>query len=86
MTTSKYKTTQARTTGSDVIKPGELIDVVEEKPLLLSDRRCFNFLLSEAWEHITEDVEHKIPKSLLLRGHKNHARLDASIGLSLIHI
>ena len=62
-----------------LIKPGELIDVVEMTPLTLNDRRIYNCLLANAWDAITEDSEHIIRKSDLRFNHDSTDRLSASI-------
>ena len=36
-----------------LIKPGELIDIVELSPLTLQDRRIYNLLILNAWDSIT---------------------------------
>src|SRR3954466_9485786 len=66
------------TTGS-MIKPGELVDVVEMTPLTLVDRRTYNLLLAFAWDRIDEDVEHAIPKAVLRGAHKGNERLSDTI-------
>ena len=78
---SEFKTTQARTTDLSMIKPGELVDVVELTPLRLADRRTFNLLIAAAWDNISDDVEHSISKRDL-RTQNNNAndRLDETIG------
>ena len=45
-----------------LIKPGELIDIVELSPLTLQDRRIYNLLILNAWDSITEPKEHRIHK------------------------
>jgi hypothetical protein len=45
-----------------LIKPGELIDIVELSPLTLQDRRIYNLLILNAWDGITEPKEHSIHK------------------------
>ena len=62
-----------------LVKPGELIDVVEMTPLTLNDRRIYNCLLANAWERITDDVEHVIGKADLRFGHDSNDRLSTSI-------
>ena len=37
-----------------LIKPGELIDIVELSPLTLQDRRIYNLLILNAWDSITD--------------------------------
>jgi hypothetical protein len=50
MTKPPYKTTDASTDeGASIVKPGELIDVVEMTPLTLQDRRIYNELIGNAW-------------------------------------
>ena len=75
-----YRTVQARTTESSLIKPGELVDVVEQTPLTLYDRRVFNLLMANAWEQIEDDVEHTIKKSELKGSMTGNDRLDDTIG------
>ena len=75
-----YKTINAKTTTGTIVKPAELIDVVELTPLKLIDRRIFNLLLASAWDEISEDKEHAIKKADLLVNTKATERLDASIG------
>ncbi len=62
-----------------LVKPGELIDVVEMTPLTLNDRRIYNCLLANAWDSIGEDVEHVIVKSDLHFNHESTDRLSSSI-------
>src|SRR3954466_10005352 len=66
------------TTGS-MVKPGELVDVVELTPLTLVDRRSYNLLIAHAWDRIDEDVEHAIPKSVLRGTHESNDRLGPTI-------
>ena len=65
MSDEPFKTVQAQTTSASLVKPAELVDVVELTPLKLIDRRAFNLMLGAAWKTISEDVEHSIPKSEL---------------------
>ena len=77
-----YRTITAKTSRNTIIKPGELVDVVELTPLHLADRRIYNLMLGAAWENIDQDVEHIIRKSEL-RTEQSHAvggRLDSAIG------
>jgi hypothetical protein len=87
-TPSRSRTLRQRTTGNPVdpndgsaslIKPSELVDVVEMTPLTLVDRRTYNLLLAFAWDRIDEDVEHVIPKSVLRGAHKGNERLFDTI-------
>jgi hypothetical protein len=75
-----YKTIQTRTSDNSIIKPSELIDVVELSPLKLADRRIYNWLIGNAWDQIDQDVEHSIEKRDLRGTHTGTDRLDDSIG------
>jgi hypothetical protein len=61
-----------------MIKPGELIDVLDMS-LTLADRRIYNLLIENAWERIGEDVTHRIPKAELRGSHEGGERLADSI-------
>jgi len=43
-----------------IIKPEELIDIVEMSPLTLNDRRIFNMLLGHAWNNVMNKEMHVI--------------------------
>jgi Initiator Replication protein len=82
------RTLRQRTTGSpldpsdgtaSLIKPAELVDVVELTPLTLTDRRSYNLLIGHAWDRIDEDVEHAIPKAALRGSHESNDRLGPTI-------
>lgn len=62
-----------------LVKPSELIDIVEMTPLTLNDRRIYNCLLAKAWDKIGEDVEHVIAKTDLRSTHNGTERIGASI-------
>ncbi|MEM9358779.1 MAG: replication initiation protein [Pseudomonadota bacterium] len=62
-----------------LVKPGELIDIVEVTPLTLNDRRIYNCLLASAWDTIGDDKQHSIRKADLRFNHNGTDRLDASI-------
>jgi hypothetical protein len=66
------------TTGS-MVKPSELVDVVELTPLTLLDRRTYNLLIAHAWSKIDEDREHAIPKAALRGSHKGNERIADTI-------
>jgi len=87
-TPSRSRTLRQRTTGNpldpndptgSMVKPSELVDVVELTPLTLSDRRIYNLLLAHAWDRIDEDVEHAIPKAVLRGTHESNDRLVDTI-------
>lgn len=60
--TKVFKTLSARLDPGSMIKPGELIDVVEISPLTLTDRRIYNLLIERAWDEIERPVTHSIAK------------------------
>src|SRR3954451_11151910 len=62
-----------------LIKPGELIDVVELSPLTLQDRRIYNLLILNAWDSITEPKEHNIHKRDLRGTHNTNERVGDSL-------
>lgn len=74
-----YRTTQARPNAESIIKPGELVDLVEVTPLTLTDRRIYNQLLENAWDAIDKPVEHVIAKSALRGSHNSNDRVGESI-------
>jgi hypothetical protein len=83
----RYKTVERRVIGfpldrnmpGEMVKPGELIDIREISPLTLTDRRIYNLLIANAWERITEPVEHVIDKSDLRGTHNGNERIEDSI-------
>ena len=62
-----------------LIKPGELIDIVELSPLTLQDRRIYNLLILNAWDGITEPKEHSIHKRDLRGSHHTNERVGESL-------
>jgi hypothetical protein len=78
-TPKPFKTLAARPDHGSMIKPGELIDVVEISPLTLTDRRVYNMLLENAWDEIERPVDHSIPKKDLRGTRDANDRLGESI-------
>ncbi len=74
-----YRTIDARRSADTLIKPGELVDLVEVTPLTLADRRIYNQLLENAWEAIDKPVMHVIAKSDLRGSHNSNDRIGESI-------
>lgn len=72
-------TLQAKVTDHSLVKPGELIDVVELTPLKLHDKRLFNEMLANAWSEIGSGKEHRIHKSDIRAIDKNLERLEDSV-------
>ena len=62
-----------------LIKPGELVDIVEMSPLTLQDRRIYNLLILNAWDSITEPKEHCIHKRELRGSHNVNDRVMESV-------
>jgi hypothetical protein len=74
-----YRTVDARPSADSLIKPGELVDLVEVTPLTLSDRRIYNQLLENAWEAIDKPVLHVIAKAELRGSHNSNDRIGESL-------
>ena len=63
----------------EIVKPGELVDIVEVNPLTLADRRIYNLLIANAWDRIGEPVIHRVPKSALKGTHQGNERIESSL-------
>ena len=63
----------------EIVKPGELVDIVELSPLTLADRRIYNLLIANAWERIGEPIIHRIVKSGLKGTHQGNERVESSL-------
>jgi len=74
-----YRTMDARPNAESLVKPGELVDLVEVTPLTLTDRRIYNQLLENAWEAIDKPVTHVIAKSELRGSHNSNDRVGESL-------
>ncbi|WP_407496710.1 replication initiation protein [Pseudooceanicola sp. MF1-13] len=74
-----YRTVDARPSSESLVKPGELVDLIEVTPLTLTDRRIYNQLLENAWEAIDKPVLHVIAKSDLRGSHNSNDRVGESI-------
>lgn len=74
-----YRTIEAKPNADSIIKPGELVDLVEVTPLTLNDRRIYNQLLENAWDAIEKPVSHVIAKSTLRGSHNSNDRIGDSI-------
>ncbi|GLT11388.1 replication initiation protein [Sulfitobacter sp. PR48] len=77
--TKPYRTVDARPSRESLVKPGELVDLIEVTPLTLTDRRIYNQLLENAWEAIDKPVLHVIAKSELRGSHNSNDRVGESI-------
>ncbi|MEL6702564.1 MAG: replication protein RepB, partial [Pseudomonadota bacterium] len=78
-TAAAYRTIDARPNADTLVKPGELVDLVEVTPLTLVDRRIYNQLLEHAWDSIDKPVTHVIAKSSLRGSHNSNDRVGESI-------
>ncbi len=74
-----YRTVEAKPNAQTLVKPGELVDLVEVTPLTLADRRIYNQLLENAWDAIEKPVTHVIAKSDLRGSHNSNDRVGSSI-------
>lgn len=52
---------------SSIVKPEELIDIIEMTPLTLQDRRIYNLLIGNAWNEITHKKRHAITRQELTK-------------------
>ncbi|WP_371229749.1 replication initiation protein [Roseovarius sp. 2305UL8-3] len=78
-TGKSYRTIDARPNAESLVKPGELVDLVEVTPLTLMDRRIYNQLLENAWDVIERPVTHVISKADLRGSHNSNDRVGESI-------
>ncbi len=78
-TPKPYRTVDVRPSTETLVKPGELVDLVEVTPLTLIDRRIYNQLLENAWEAIDKPVTHVIAKAALRGSHNSNDRIGESI-------
>ncbi|MBT9246501.1 replication initiation protein (plasmid) [Gemmobacter fulvus] len=79
MVDKTYRTIDARPNAESLVKPGELVDLVEVTPLTLNDRRIYNLLLENAWEAIDKPVTHVIAKAALRGSHNSNDRVGESL-------
>lgn len=79
MSKARYRTVDVRPNAESLVKPGELVDLVEVTPLTLADRRIYNQLLENAWDGIEKPVTHVIAKSDLRGSHNSNDRVGESI-------
>ena len=79
MSDKPYRTVDARPSSDSLIKPGELVDLIEVTPLSLNDRRIYNQLLENAWDAIDKPVSHVISKAALRGKHNSNDRIGESL-------
>lgn len=76
--------TEIKTTGQfldphhmgKIIKPRELVDIVELTPLSRNELVLYNQLLGNAWNNITTNEVHKVLKASLRGSHDSNDRLE----------
>ncbi|MCC7252385.1 replication initiation protein [Hyphomicrobium sp.] len=61
-----------------IIKPRELVDVIELTPLNRSETLLYNQLLANAWNNIRTAPVHKVLKASLRGSHQSNDRLEES--------
>jgi len=59
-----------------IIKPRELVDIVELTPLNRSETILYNQLLANAWNNIRTNPVHKVLKASLRGSHQSNDRLE----------
>jgi hypothetical protein len=59
-----------------IIKPGELVDIIEITPLNRNEMILYNQLLAHSWDNIQGGGTHRILKSVLRGTHGGNDRLD----------
>lgn len=74
-----FRTVDARPDAASMVKPGEMIDVIEMTPLTLSDRRVYNMLIENAWDTIDQPVAHSIELRALRGTRDANDRVGESI-------
>jgi plasmid replication initiation protein len=82
--TGQLLATQVKATGQfldpnhmgRIIKPRELVDIVELTPLNRNETILYNQLLAHAWNNIRTTEVHKILKASLRGSHESNDRLD----------
>lgn len=79
MAETTIRTVAAKPNAESLIKPGELVDLIEVTPLTLNDRRIYNQLLENAWDAIDKPVTHVISKSVLRGSHNSNDRVGESL-------
>jgi hypothetical protein len=65
-----------------MVRPGELVDIMELSPLTLNDRRTYNLLIAHAWHEITQPVVQKLSKTILRGSHESNDRLGESSAIT----
>lgn len=81
---SRFLATDIKVTGQPldpahmgrIIKPRELVDIIELTPLNRSETILYNQLLANAWNNICTEPVHRVLKSSLRGSHESNDRLE----------
>lgn len=81
---SQWRATDMKVTGQPldpthmgrIIKPRELVDIIELTPLNRSETILYNQLLANAWNNIRTSPVHKVLKASLRGSHESNDRLE----------
>ncbi|PPC98476.1 MAG: hypothetical protein CTY31_12915, partial [Hyphomicrobium sp.] len=81
---SRLRATDMKVTGEPldptnmgrIIKPRELVDIIELTPLNRSETILYNQLLANAWNNIRTQPIHKVLKASLRGTHESNDRLE----------
>lgn len=73
------RTVDVKSSNNTMVKPGELVDVVEVTPLTLTDRKIYNLLIDNAKQDIAKPIEHSISKESLRLSRRGNERVDDTI-------
>src|SRR3546814_20958401 len=63
----------------EIVKPGELVDIVALSPLTLADRRFSNLLIANARDRIREPVLPRIANTTSQGTHQGNERITTTI-------
>jgi hypothetical protein len=83
---SRLRATDMKVTGEPldptnmgrIIKPRELVDIIELTPLNRSETILYNQLLANAWNNIRTQPVHKVLKASLRGSHQSNGRVRPS--------
>src|SRR3546814_12471465 len=62
----------------EIVKPGELVDIVERSPPTLADRRIYNLLIANASDRISEPAIDGIPNTPPTGPHQGTQRIESA--------
>ena len=85
LASKSFTTIDARPDSTSMVKPGEMIDVIEMSPLTLTDRRIYNLLIENAWEAIDQPVTHTIELRAIRSTRDANDRVGESVERLMAH-